>query len=416
VTGVVVREGQSSRADFVLTDIAPPEIAAPAFPDWAAEERAIPLSVLINDLSSLTRSVILWRAEGGTWQEAPMSLVRTVGGAPENYEGAIPGQPVGTRVEFYVLAEDAAGHQATEPAGAPDEAHEIDILRLCFEDAAEVDLGWSLSSGGDAVAGRWVRIDPLGTTWEGWLAEPADDHSPDGIRCFVTGAGIQGGSPWLSDVDGGCVTLTSPRIDLSMVTGAVFTYWRWFTRLGTELSGTFQALASSNDGSSWVSLQTLSQNANRWTRVTHPLEGSIDFTNQVRLRFVACDPAGDTLVEAAIDDLACGGLPAGTSGFPARTPAKNLSEPVRLAARPIPAGREVQLRFGLAAATAVDLAIYQADGRLVRSLWNGALPPGDHTFVWDGRDAASRFVGSGVFWGRLTTPAGTATVRILSVR
>ena len=43
------------------------------------------------------------------------------------------------------------------------------------------------------------------------------------------------------------------------------------------------------------------------------------------------------------------------------------------------------------------MRIYDASGRLVRSLIDGALPPGWHGVRWDGKDDMGRSVSSGVY-------------------
>ncbi len=51
---------------------------------------------------------------------------------------------------------------------------------------------------------------------------------------------------------------------------------------------------------------------------------------------------------------------------------------------------------------AVSLVVYDASGRLVKTLVQGTLPAGRHTAEWDCHDAAERPVASGVYFYRLT--------------
>ena len=46
----------------------------------------------------------------------------------------------------------------------------------------------------------------------------------------------------------------------------------------------------------------------------------------------------------------------------------------------------------------VELMIYDATGRAVRSLVDKDIPAGAHTAVWDGRDNAGAAVSSGVYF------------------
>ena len=59
-------------------------------------------------------------------------------------------------------------------------------------------------------------------------------------------------------------------------------------------------------------------------------------------------------------------------------------------------------RFTLPEESAVDLAIYNVSGRLVRTLIaNEPQTAGRHEVVWDGRDASGRELPSGVYLSRL---------------
>ncbi|MBN1884343.1 MAG: T9SS type A sorting domain-containing protein [Candidatus Krumholzibacteriota bacterium] len=59
------------------------------------------------------------------------------------------------------------------------------------------------------------------------------------------------------------------------------------------------------------------------------------------------------------------------------------------------------VRFGLREAGPVRLGVYDAAGRLVRSLFQGRRPAGVWTVQWDGRDDGGRDVASGMYFYRL---------------
>jgi hypothetical protein len=52
----------------------------------------------------------------------------------------------------------------------------------------------------------------------------------------------------------------------------------------------------------------------------------------------------------------------------------------------------------------VSLRIYNASGRLVRTLVDGALPPGHHAAVWNRRDDRGAEVASGIYFYRIEGP------------
>jgi hypothetical protein len=70
-------------------------------------------------------------------------------------------------------------------------------------------------------------------------------------------------------------------------------------------------------------------------------------------------------------------------------------------AAPSPFHDATCIRFELARATPVDLAIYGVDGRRIVTLLQGERAPGGYEVVWAGTDARGRAVPSGVYWARL---------------
>jgi hypothetical protein len=78
-------------------------------------------------------------------------------------------------------------------------------------------------------------------------------------------------------------------------------------------------------------------------------------------------------------------------------------------ASPNPANRGTTLRFALPVGANVSLGVYDAAGRLVRSLANGALWAGEHAAAWDLRDGAGRAVGAGLYFARLDVAGRTIT-------
>jgi hypothetical protein len=69
---------------------------------------------------------------------------------------------------------------------------------------------------------------------------------------------------------------------------------------------------------------------------------------------------------------------------------------------PNPFNPTTTIRFSLPANERVGLAIYAANGALVRMLVDEVRPRGTHDITWDGRDMAGNPVGSGVYFYRLT--------------
>ncbi len=81
---------------------------------------------------------------------------------------------------------------------------------------------------------------------------------------------------------------------------------------------------------------------------------------------------------------------------------------------PNPMGRTTNIHFSLARSGNVTLVVFDASGRRVRSLIEGVASVGPHGVAWDGRDAAGRDVGAGIYFVRLTAE-GRSLVRRLAL-
>jgi len=85
---------------------------------------------------------------------------------------------------------------------------------------------------------------------------------------------------------------------------------------------------------------------------------------------------------------------------------------------PNPFGREVTIEYAtFAEGDEHAVAVYDAAGRRVRSLFRGHRARGEHTLAWDGRDDGGRAVTSGVYFVRLEFQgAGAVSRKIVLVR
>jgi hypothetical protein len=81
-----------------------------------------------------------------------------------------------------------------------------------------------------------------------------------------------------------------------------------------------------------------------------------------------------------------------------------------------PAEGAVRLVFDLPDAGRARLGVFDAQGRRVRSLADGALAPGRHEVEWDARDDAGSRLGAGVFWVRLEYAGRTLARRVIRLR
>lgn len=85
-------------------------------------------------------------------------------------------------------------------------------------------------------------------------------------------------------------------------------------------------------------------------------------------------------------------------------------------ARPNPFSRRTEIAFELSAGAAdapIRLEIFDIAGRRVAGLFDGVLPAGPHTRVWDGRTEAGEAAGSGVYFARLSTRQGRSVEKLI---
>jgi len=335
---------------------------------------------------------------------------------------ANPAVPTDLDISFELAVTTGAG-QSTEMSFA------VPVASF-FDDDFEADLGWTAGvPGDDATAGIWIRVDPIGTWGSGIPVQPEDDHSPLGTHCYVTGQGVPGGAPMSSDVDGGQTTLLSPLLDLTTAHEPRLVYWRWWTNNYGPWSGedVWHVDISDDGGGSWTALENVFTGINEWVRMEFALEDFITLSDQVRIRFIASDRTHDSLIEAAIDDLAIESLP-GTADAPEGDPAQMLAgsfgilgitpNPARTGTAGLVAGPAggVVLRYAVPDAGDAQVRVYDLRGRLIANVADGPGRPGERRVVWDGRSFDGRPVSPGVYFCRLSWGGQRAHAKLTVVR
>ncbi|MEZ4655890.1 MAG: FlgD immunoglobulin-like domain containing protein, partial [Candidatus Eisenbacteria bacterium] len=83
---------------------------------------------------------------------------------------------------------------------------------------------------------------------------------------------------------------------------------------------------------------------------------------------------------------------------------------------PNPFSPSAEIHFGLTESGPVRLAVYDAGGRLLRSLASGDLPAGEHAVRWDGTDDAGRSMPAGIYFLRLQSRRLDQTRHIVRIR
>ena len=266
---------------------------------------------------------------------------------------------------------------------------------------------WSLDSDpGWARDGQWQFGEPAGNGGsEHGNPDPAAGHT----GANVLGYNLAGDYP----ADLPEVALTTEVIDCSDLLAVSLRFRRW---LNVESPAWDHAyIRVSTDGASW---STVWQNGGEitddsWQEVEFDLSAVADGQETVRVRWImgTTDPiwqySGWNIDDIEIRGLRTGGTPAPD------TPAVAT----RLhGAAPNPFNPRTDIRFTLARAGEVRLAIHDTRGRLVAVLSEEHLPMGTHTVTWDGTDAGGRRLGSGVYFARLVAGGVAQTSKVVLVK
>ncbi len=106
-----------------------------------------------------------------------------------------------------------------------------------------------------------------------------------------------------------------------------------------------------------------------------------------------------------------------TSPVGISTPAPASPPGIALAeSRPNPSRGLTTITYTLPSPTSVKITIFDATGRIIRTLLDGSRPQGRHQLHWDARDGGGNPVASGVYWYRLEAGKETAVQKLQIVR
>jgi hypothetical protein len=226
------------------------------------------------------------------------------------YSAVFPTFPCGTTVEYYVAATGTNGIVWTAPEGAPGAAYSatatLGTTLVSSTDFEASAAGFVRDTATDtATTGLWTRANPVGTA-----AQPEDDHTAaPGVNCWFTGQGGTSGGIGDADIDGGRTTLLSSTHNLAAFGNPTISYWRWYVNDGNgTVDDSFRVDVSNNGGTSWVNVETLgpghAEASGGWFHHSFRVTDFVAPTSTVRVRFVAEDLGGGSIVEAALDDFA----------------------------------------------------------------------------------------------------------------
>ncbi|MFO8145516.1 MAG: FlgD immunoglobulin-like domain containing protein [Candidatus Syntrophosphaera sp.] len=80
---------------------------------------------------------------------------------------------------------------------------------------------------------------------------------------------------------------------------------------------------------------------------------------------------------------------------------------------PNPFNPTTTISFSMPKSSTLKLMIYNVKGQLVKCLFDGSLPAGEHSVVWNGLDDNNRAVAGGIYYLRLQSEDGTKTRKMV---
>ncbi len=125
---------------------------------------------------------------------------------------------------------------------------------------------------------------------------------------------------------------------------------------------------------------------------------------QYAVKVVAVDAAGGATADSMVVTT--------VNGNPSDVSDAAAAVGIRPNVFPNPTSGDVSIAFTIAQAGPTCLRIYDPAGRRLRTLVDGRLEPGPHTFGWNGRDGRGRRVGSGIYSFVLDAPGGSSNGKI----
>ncbi len=395
----------------VAPDLTPPVITGTT--DLRSTEDTIGPYVVqatVTDNAGIEEVELLYRLNGGAFVALPMAR-----GGRGLYEAGIPGQPLQTLVEYYVRALDVGGNQALDPASAPADLY--DFLIAPEENILFTDL---------EAGSSWTHSAVTSGFSDQWHLSTLRNHTPGGAQSWKCGA--TGTGTYANRLDAGLVTESfTPGIDTEL------SYWQW---IAAEYSTSYTGyaydggLVEINTGSGWEQItpdggypyrirntsgtgpfpsETPVFSGNQdWQLVTFDLGAYEGQAAQVRFRFGSDSATGRE--GWYVDDVSVDGFFIDWSGVTEIEPAARV---ILAAGCPTPARCAATLTFALGAEAATTLQLFDAQGRLVRTLLDRPLAAGSYTLAWDGANSAGRRAGPGVYFYRLQAGDDAVTRRVV---
>jgi hypothetical protein len=404
ISSLWIVENQTTHADFSLVDIVGPAFSGTtAYTNTTNTQGPYEITTNVVEYSGIDELSLHYIVNGTGWVTEPLEAQ---GGGV--YRAEIPGQPEGSMISYYLYGRDVATNVTMDPPAGPAGAYTFWVLAPLL--SVDVETGGT----------DWTHYVVEGGYTDQWHVSTTRNHTPGGSSSWKFGD--TGGGNYTSLADGALET--EP---FTLTAGGTFTFWHW---MAAEASGTYPGYAYdgglleiSVDGGNWESLTPVGGythlvraggNPGPFPAETPIFSGSFDWTQttvdlsgvsgEVRIRFRFGSDGNTELEGWYVDDVEVVSLENPFSGSRELELIPSTVALYQNTPNPFGSGdASTVIRFDLPHDAAVRLQVFDAGGRLVRTLVDNAVTAGQHRVAWDGRDAADRPVGSGVYFYILAT-------------
>lgn len=359
------------------------------------------------------------------------------------YSTSLPLLPSGTVVDYFVVVSDSAGNMTAFPPDAP---ATFASLRIGITSIASIQ---SAAAADSCASSLWVGS-PVNVTGivTHYAREFADDYffmQEDTVRYSGIRIAIDPGSfmPQIGDsvVVSGLVreTLCQTEVQtqqLCIVDSGKQVLARQLSKSETNNLEAFEGMLVRLEGPLTVVTPWLAEEAGGETRheflSLFPLVWVGDDTNEpdgigvtpvLNVNSTILSITGivsfrlgviDSTHKHRIEPRRGNDLEVDTTDVPGEPPA--AWRRLRLEPAPNPFNPTTTLTLGMPQAGLTSLRIYDAAGRLVRTLFSGPVEAGERRIVWDGRDAAGTELPAGVYVARLEGAGGAVSRKLVLVR
>jgi hypothetical protein len=200
--------------------------------------------------------------------------------------------------------------------------------------------------------------------------------------------------------------LESPVINCTDHSGVYLSFRRWLT---CEESHYDVARVLVNGTEIWRNAYSGHNLDDMWVPALYDIHDLADHNASVRVRFELTSDPGLHMGGWNLDDfrVLATDVPSGAvAGVP-------RAEGISLSAYPNPFGRLTGMELSVPGTGPALVQVFDAGGRLVRTLVSGNLEAGSHRILWTGTDETGRAVSAGTYFCRAQSGTEVATTRLV---